>query len=185
MKKLILASAVVLVLVALTAIPAMAAPKTLTFETGLYCTAPGTVSGDIAGGFIVTTTGTDTLIAFAFYNPSVFSLKDGMYAFHLKAKGPQKAELKSYFAEKEWPFPEWYRQINAEIAGGLPFFYVKVSGGLPNLVDGFVYGLEGIGSNLRINDDYPVGTYVYKGHLKGSNGALLQVEVTLTVERAP
>jgi hypothetical protein len=186
MKKILTTIALCLALVALMATPVMAAPKTLTFSTELTCTSPGTITGNLEEGFTLTTTAdTDTLLYITLDNTiATPDLRDGMYAFSLKAQGPQKAELKSYFAAKEWPYPEYYRQINAEIAGGLPFFYLKFDGDSYSLVDGFVYGISGDDTTtLRINDDYPVGTYVYKGHLKGSNNALLQVTVNLEVVR--
>ena len=185
MKKIITTLTLSLALVALLATPAMAAAKTLTFTTELACNPIGTINGDLENGFTLETTGTDDLIYLTLSNTVADpGLRDGMYAFSLKARGPQKAELKNYFAAKEWPYPEYYRQINAEIAGGLPFFYLKADAGNYSLVDGFAYALEGIEIPLRINDDYPEGTYVYKGHLKGSNNALLQVIVTLEVVRS-
>jgi hypothetical protein len=50
-------------------------------------------------------------------------------------------------------------------------------------VDGFKKALLGISDSLLIDDDYPVGTYVYKGTLKGTNDATLDITVTLRVER--
>ena len=156
MKKILTTLALCLILIALLATPVMAAPKTLTFSTELTCTSPGTISGNLEDGFTLVTTGTDTLLSLDLDSPVADpGLRDGMYAFSLKAQGPQKAELKSYFEAKEWPLPEYYRQINAEIAGGLPFFYLEADGGEYSLVDGFVYGLEGTKIPLRINDDYP------------------------------
>ena len=187
MKKILTTLAVCLVLVALMAMPVMAAgPKTLTFDTGLKCD-DTTITGNLADGFTIVCDGSnDSLLEIELDNPvATPALKDGMYAFSLKAQGPQKAILKSYFAAKLGWTPEMYRQINAQIAGGLPFFYLKADNNTYTLVDGFVYGLSGDDTvTLRINDDYPVGTYVYKGHLKGENNALLQVTVTLTVVRS-
>ena len=184
MKKILSMVALCLVLVGLMAAPVMAAPKTLTFDTGLTSDPARTIDGTLETGFTITTEGDDALLEISLDGEVADpGLRDGMYAFSLKATGSQKADLKSYFAAKEWPFPEYYQQINAQIAGGLPFFYLKADGGSYTLVDGFSYGL-GLGeTTLRINDDYPEGTYVYKGHLKGSNNALLQLTITLTVER--
>ena len=191
MKRLIIALGLCFIMIAVMAVPAMAAaPKTLTFTTGLTDNLLP-VEGTLAGGFriIVGTIPPSGLHDLTMVNPiATPALKDGMYAFYLKSTGPEKAALMSYFADplKGWP-PEYLAQMHSEVVGGSPFFYLKADAGKYSLVDGFAYELSGglVYNTLRIDDDYPVGTYIYKGHLKGSNNVLLQVTVTLNVVDTP
>jgi hypothetical protein len=156
-----------------------------TFTTGLSSDIP--VAGTLAGGFSITLGGAPGVFHdLTLVSPSATpALKDGMYPFRLRSTGAQKHLLWDYFAAKGWP-ADYNRQIHREVAGGAPFFYLKAEGGVYTLVDGFSYALFGTtAQTLRIDDDYPVGTYIYKGHLKGADHALLQITVRLTVAAQP
>jgi hypothetical protein len=189
MKKLILALGLCLVLVALLATPAMAGAEKLTFTTGLTSDTP--ITGTLGEGFTILTYGSSNFVNahdLYLYNPSASpDLADGYYGFTLKANNakanPQKDILYKYFADKPWPDPAWHSQINKEINGSTPFFFLKASGGIYTLVDAFSKAIFGVDAPLRIDDDYPVGTYVYMGQLKAVNNAPLMVTVTLTVTR--
>jgi hypothetical protein len=184
MKKVIFVLAIAVVLVAVIAAPALAGKPVLTFNATLT-DSQGDITGNLAHGFILVTGRSD-----AYAEMHVLSLNatadpallDGMYAFYLQAQGPQKAELKEYFSDKLWTDPAWFKQIDREITGGAPFFYVIAKNGEYSLVDGFSYALFGEAAPLRIDDNYPLGTYAYKGHLKASNNALLQVTISLEIE---
>jgi len=70
-------------------------------------------------------------------------------------------------------------QIVNEVNGNVPFFYLDT----PNdLVDGFKYSLGISPTLLTINDNYPIGTYVYTGTLLGTNNAVLHITITLIVQ---
>jgi hypothetical protein len=183
MKKVVFLLAIAVVLIAVMAAPALAAKPLLAFNPGLSSNIP--IVGTLATGFSTTLGGT----AGVFHDISLTNsgatpaIKNGMYAFSLKAEGPQKASLSDYFSAKGLP-EAWYDQIRSEIVGGSPFFYLKADNGAYSLVDGFSYAVFGTTfQTLRIDDDYPAGTYVYKGHLKAENGALMQVDVTLIISR--
>ena len=182
MKRIVLILAIALVLIGVIAAPAMADKPLLTFETALADDLGG-VSGTLADGFTLVTARTPGLFHQLTLTDTTVDpgLKDGMYAFYLQAQGPQKAALKDYFALKGWP-SEFLAQIKTEITGGSPFFYLKADGGEYTLVDGFMWELFGVEQTLKIDDDYPIGTYEYKGHLKATNNALLQVVITLEVK---
>jgi hypothetical protein len=188
MRRLILALGLCLVLIAVMAVPAMAdAQQKLTFDTGLVSQPINAVSGSLASGFTITTS--DGGFYYLFLDNPVASpaLADGYYGFTLKANNaktnPQKDILYKYFADKLWPDPAWYTQINKEINGSTPFFYVKALGGTYTLVDAFVYSIFGVDAPLKIDGDYPTGTFVYMGQLKAVNNAPQMVTVTLTVTR--
>jgi hypothetical protein len=81
-------------------------------------------------------------------------------------------------------------QINNEITGASTFFYLNAASGNYSLVDNFKQTLAstlGLSApyNLTVDDDYPVGTYVYTGTLTGTNEGTLPVTVTLIVIRTP
>jgi hypothetical protein len=157
----------------------------LTFTTGLA--SDGTpIPGTLATGFALTLGGqAGTLHEITLVDPSAapVALKDGMYPFYLHSHGMQKHILWDYFSGKGWP-ADYLKQIHREIAGGSPFFYLKAEGGVYTLVDGFSYKMFGTDTQtLRIDDDYPVGTYMYKGHLKAVDNSLVQINVRLTVAR--
>jgi hypothetical protein len=192
MKKIMISLVLCLAMVGLIAAPAMAAPPKPTFTTGLL---DGTTPliGTLASGFALVTGGGaypgTPMHVLTLNNPiATPPLKDGMYAFFLKAKATQQTKLITYFATKGWP-SNYYAQIVSEIKGISPFFYLTAAGGVYSLVDGFKWAL-GLGpgdpSNpypLTIDDDYPIGTYLYKGLLKSNTNSPLQVNLTLIVTR--
>jgi hypothetical protein len=106
-----------------------------------------------------------------------------MYKFYLKSNPEQEADLMAYFAAKGWsdPLNMLYPQINAEINGTAPFFYLNFDGTNYTLVDGFRSAFGIIPNALTLDDDYPTGNYFYVGTLTGTNGATLKVNVTLKV----
>jgi hypothetical protein len=157
--------------------------STLKFNTGI--TSDGTsLPGMLATGFTITTgriAGTMHTLGLT-GTVATPALADGDYAFTLQATGGQKTSLKAYFAAKPgWP-ANYLEQINAEIDGTKPFFYLNAASGVYTLVDSFKKALSISPATLTIDDDYPVGTYVYTGTLKGINGATLPVTVTLVVQ---
>ena len=156
----------------------------LTFNTGLNSDSTA-LSGSLASGFTIQTGNTNGMHILTLANPvATPALANGNYAFKLVASTSQQAALTAYFAAKGWP-TNYITQISSEIAGTTPFFFLNAAGGVYTLGDGFTYGLGGgYSAPLRIDDDYPAGTYVYTGTLTGSNGATLPVTVTLIVMRA-
>jgi len=181
MRKILTTLAVVLVLVALVALPVMAKPN-VAFNTGLAI-AGNELKGSLDAGYKFVTGGTDVLLDATLVSPTATPvLADGMYPFCLNTNPAEKAKLMAYFEAKEtWP-PEYLEQIEAEIDGTDPFFYLKAAGGTYTLVDGFVYALfAGTEVTLRVNDDYPAGLYTYRGTLTNEDGDF-DVQVKLKVK---
>jgi hypothetical protein len=175
MKKLILALGLCLILITLLAVPAMAGPsKKIAFTTGLSSDGV-TLEGSLDAGFKYVGGGdavklNDIKLVSPTADPA---LTNGMYAFYLKPNQStaSTAQLKAYFAAKGWG-QDYLNQINAEIDGIAPFFYLKATSGSYSLVDGFVYAVSNqtVEVTLRINDDYPAGLYFYTGTLTNANG---------------
>jgi hypothetical protein len=155
----------------------VAAAKPTQFTTGLVI-GPTTeteapAAGSYNGGFLIPTTGVSDGsyvwmgIADTVANPDLTTLSgsaavaDGVnYPFYLKAGAGQQAALVAYLD-----------QIKAEIAGTVPFFYLNrwpenpcncnVNNGYETW-DAFSYWLNRAGNiSLRVDNDYPVGTYLY------------------------
>lgn len=188
MKRFLPIALLAALLVAVMAAPALAAKPNVVFVT--HVTADGVkLAGNSSGIIKLPTAGVPGLQAMHYLgltctkaNPGI---QDGFYGFTLQASDEQKAILDSYFQAKGWP-GQYVDQIHQQLYDDAAFFYMKASGGAYSLVDGFAYGLSG-GSQflpLRIDDDYPVGTYVYAGTLPGTNGATVDLRITLKVVRA-
>jgi hypothetical protein len=115
-------------------------------------------------------------------NLSTSELSDGLYGFYL-TNGT--STLTDYFSAKGWTDSSWYTQINQEITGGLPFFYLKYDSVVGyTLVDGFQYGLSSgtVVAPLVIDDNYPAGTYTFwSDEVTGVNGDKQEISITLNV----
>jgi hypothetical protein len=183
MKRVLAAMTAALLMVSLAAGSAFAV-KPAQFTTTLTVN-NAVATGSYNGGFFVPTslaavpaqitlgiTGTATSL----------TLTTGLtdYPFYLKAGTAQQAALVSYFAAKNWTDPTWYTQINAEIAGTLPFMYLTCPTGVAScyIFDGFKYALFNAPLPLVIDNDYPTGTYLYTSVLNGLN-----VQVKIKVYR--
>jgi hypothetical protein len=197
-------------LVALMVTPVQAAKPNLTFTTHLtqQLVSPGgqlpwvQVRGDMNSGFTVVTSGQPGVqyeLGTVRTNTKP-GMADGRYPFYLKASPAQQATLTVYFAAKNWGVPEYYTQINAEIAGTLPFFWAMFPGAAtlqdPFLADGFggsaaldctfwssPYCIPPHMAFLMIDADYPVGSYTYEGTLTGTNGVSRTFDIVMTVVR--
>ncbi|MBN2186637.1 MAG: hypothetical protein JW732_04210 [Dehalococcoidia bacterium] len=180
MRKILTTLAVVIVLVALMALPVMAKPN-VAFNTGLAID-DNELKGSLDAGYKFVTGGTDDLLDATLVSPTATpDLTDGMYPFCLNTNPAEKAKLMAYFEAKGWP-QAYLDQIEAEIDGTAPFFYLKAVGGTYTLVDGFVYALfTGTEVTLRVNDDYPAGLYTYRGTLTNEDGDF-DVQVKLKVK---
>lgn len=187
MKKLMIAAALCLVLVAIMVTPAMAGhPNKIEYNPELeVISGSATISGDLETGFTIVVSGTPggTNVIDLDNADSTPQLKNGMYGFTLKANAAQKNILYDYFAAKPWP-DDWYPQINKEIVGATPYFFLKAEDGEYSLVDNFKLTeleYEPSAAVLTIDDDYPEGTYVYMGQLKGENNKPLNLKIILNV----
>jgi len=174
-----------LALVAVMAVPAMAAKPNLTFVTHL--TQDGVqLSGNQTSGFVIVTSGTpgvqyDLQTTKTKANPGVVN---GDYPFYLKASAAQQASLYAYFVAKGWP-QVYLDQIAKEISGQASFFVINVGGGNGYfLSDGFRAALMPPGMyGLTIDADYPLGSYTYSGRLLGTNGVSRTFSIVMTVVR--
>ena len=189
MKRLLAAMTAALMLVSLGSSAALAAKPTpaQTFTTTLNVNQQP-AAGSYNAGFFVPTTGiagppfVQVDINQAFATPP---LAEGLYPFYLKAGTGQKAALTAYFDAKFGPdsatyVPAYWAQITAEIAGTAPFFYLHrlAEEGAYALVDGFSFDLLGTTPPVRVDNDYPTGTYLYVATLNGLN-----VQVKMKVYR--
>ena len=189
MKRLLAAMTAALMLVSLGSSAALAAKPTpaQTFTTTLNVNQQP-AAGSYNGGFFVPTTGiagplfVQVDINQAFATPP---LAEGLYPFYLKAGTGQKAALTAYFDAKFGPdsatyVPAYWAQITAEIAGTAPFFYLHrlAEEGAYALVDGFSHWLDSNSTSpVLVDNDYPVGTYLYVTGPDGLNGLNVQVKM--------
>ena len=163
------------------ALPVMAKPN-VAFNTGLAIDG-NELKGSLDAGYKFVTGGTDVLLDATLEGTTATpDLTNGMYPFCLNTNPAEKAKLMAYFEAKPWP-PEYLEQIEAEIDGTAPFFYLKAAGGTYTLVDGFVWAISNgtVKDTLRINDDYPAGPYTYRGTLTNADGDF-DVQVKLKVK---
>jgi len=186
MKKFLFIIITVIMVFAVMGTPVMAGqPQKVDYNPELVIVTLGsaTMDGDLESGFVMTVSGTDdsTNVIDLDGTPSDPKLKDGMYGFTLKANAAQKDVLYAYFADKEWEDPDWYSQINQEINGSIPYFFLKAENGSYSLVDNFKYSLVLDPAVVTLDNDYPEGTYVYQGQLRGENNEPLNLKITLTV----
>lgn len=156
----------------------------LTFTTGLASDGVA-LGGSLATGFNFVRGGTSMhILTLDGATSTPVDLADGSYAFTLQADTTQQATLTSYFTAKDGWTTDMLSQINSEISGVTPFFFLKADGGSYSLVDNFkkvALGYDDASAVLTIDDDYPAGTYIYTGTLTGSNGAIQVIQVTLIV----
>ena len=178
MKKILTTLVLALVLIGLVAAPAMAKPN-VAFNTGLAIDG-NELKGSLDAGYKFVTEGIDELLDATLVNPTATpALTDGMYPFYLNTNPAEKAKLMAYFTAKGWD-QAYLDQIEAQIDGTAPFFYLEAASGTYTLVDGFVYAisLETVKVTLRINNDYPAGLYTYRGTLTNADGDFnLQVKL--------
>jgi hypothetical protein len=187
-------------LVCLVAAPAVAAKPNLVFHTKVTSTTGDvtvTLPGNSQSWMTLRTGGQAGPASWHTLGLTQTKANPGLegdeYPFYLVSS---TADLADYFADKVgWP-DDFRDQIAAEIAGDAPFFILTYDGTTYGLVDGFHRGLSPIGGwtgydygftgfePLVIDDDYPVGRYVYEGTLVGTNDAELLVTITLRVVRS-
>ncbi len=115
-------------------------------------------------------------------------LEDGRYAFyfdHLRV--PE--DFWTYWADQgvdEEAEGGWEAVMWEIINGNEPIFYLDVSGNGTSftLVDGLLYQLNGTTAPLRVNRDYPLGTYHFGGSVTDQEEAdtYLNIQITFTQE---
>jgi hypothetical protein len=101
-------------------------------------------------------------------------IDDGSYGFTVE--NPASAEWVAFWISKgaDQSGALW-QQILYKISQGIsPIFYLKVDAGEYMLLDGFWYTL-GSEEHLRVDGDYPLGTYTYNGIIMGE---LLEMQIT-------
>jgi hypothetical protein len=179
MKKFLVSLGLCLLLIALITTPVLAAKPAAYFFTRV--TSDGiTLPGTLQSQFIFNTQGVPNTFHYLGVTDTKANpvLNDGLYPFCLAASSKQIDTLCSYFYAKMGD-GAYYDQIKKEIYGFDPFFYLQAQNGQYFLIDGFTYALSGNMTQLRIDDDYPVGKYVHNGAL----GVLSDVSVNLKVMR--
>jgi hypothetical protein len=144
-----------------------------------------TVTGNLTGGYTVELDG----VAASWTYLDVASLTanrtlaDGSYAFTLVQEGLPGGWL-TYWAVKGVAAGAtgWQGQMWQIINGNAPIFYLKVSaeGGSYMLVDGLGRALSQPDDFLRVNGDYPPGTYGYTGSVSDTVGSSASVTAKMT-----
>jgi hypothetical protein len=162
-------------------------PVSLTYTTTLTADSVA-LPGSLSTNFTLATNGvtSNPTHPLGLTGTSETGLVDGIYGFKLNAAQSQETALTAYFAAKSGWTQAMETQIVSEIQGSSPFFYLNVTGGVSTLVDGFKFEQGITPTTLTIDDDYPVGTYIYNGTLQGvtgSNPSTLPITVTLIVAR--
>ena len=160
----------------------------LSFNTGMTSDA-NPVTGSLSTSFAISTFGvggvSHTLGLAGTTSANLASSTGNGYAFKLNADSTQQAALVAYFGGKGWT-SDMITQIDNEIAGNAPFFYLKYDGTTYSLLDGFKVARSIPNTAVTVDDDYPVGTYVYGGTLTGTaatGNATLPITVTLVISQ--
>jgi hypothetical protein len=111
------------------------------------------------------------------------ALVDGMHAFYFDAfRAPDG--FWDYWAVKGVVegATDWQGVMWSIINGEAPMFYLNAASGVYSLVDGLQYQLDSTMAYLRINGDYPLGTYHFGGWVEdmGGGAEYLNVQITFT-----
>ncbi|MBN1145860.1 MAG: hypothetical protein JXA78_01290, partial [Anaerolineales bacterium] len=97
-------------------------------------------------------------------------LAEGLHEFYLVTDN-LPGGFEAYWNNKMAGWPTEMKDLALDIIqGNAPIFYLKVTAGAPPafmLVDGFQYLLyAGLEKYLRVDGDYPLGSYMYRGKLR-------------------
>ena len=143
------------------------------------------VTGNLAGGYTVALDGLPaswTYLDVASLTANR-TLVDGYYGFALGQAG-LPADWLTYWAARgvDASATGWQGQMWQIINGNAPIFYLKVSGGGSSymLVDGLGKALGQPDDFLRVNGDYPLGTYSYSGSVSDTVGGSAAVTAQMT-----
>jgi len=159
-------------------------PTQLSFTTGLNSDG-NTLSGSLSSGFTIVNSGiAGTSHTLTLASPSAnTAVNTASFSFTLTASPSEKTALIAYFNAKAGWTSAMQTQIDSEINGTTPFFYLKYDGTNFSLVDAFkqFLGVSYAPYPLTVDDDYPVGTYAYTGTINAVDGTSQTVTVTLIV----
>ncbi len=113
------------------------------------------------------------------------ALADGMHAFYFDAfRAPDG--FWDYWAVKGVVdgATGWQGLMWSIISGDAPMFYLNAASGVYSLVDGFQYQFDSTIAPLRVNGDYPLGTYHFGGYVNESiaDEEYLNIQITFTKE---
>jgi hypothetical protein len=160
---------------------------TVVFDTGITSDG-GNLAGTLNTNFTISTSGVAGVMHVIGLHDttSTPNLANGNFNLTLQANAEQQSALTAYFAAKAGWTTGMQTQIGLQISGSSPFFFLKSADGVYTLVDNFkktALGYTDEQAVVTVDDDYPVGTYVYSGTVTGTNGATQSVIVTLIVTR--
>ena len=103
---------------------------------------------------------------------STLALEEGVLNPFFLTADPGTA-FDSWWTAKMSGWPQNYiNAIQPILAGTAPMFYIKKVGSDYKLIDGFQYALDLTEVTLRLNSDYPVGTYTFSGKVTDVNGCV-------------
>ncbi len=119
-------------------------------------------------------------------------LAENLYGFFLEQ---YPAEFLAYWAARgvdENATPGSWQEHMWKIVNHLsPLFYLKVSNDPSEaryqLIDGFQYDYEpiGVADYLRVNGDYPLGSYAFSGNVMDNTGIESEITMRMTFEKGP
>ena len=114
-------------------------------------------------------------------------LQDGYYAFFFDAfRAPDG--FYAYWADKNVTETAsdgtWQAVMWDIINGEAPMFYLEAASGSYSLIDGFQKQFESVDAPLRVNGDYPLGTYHFGGWVTDTDEGMeyLNIQITFTKE---
>ncbi len=167
-------------------IPAVSAVSMQTNTTGIAPWSP--VNGDLGSGYYMCI---DPVTPWYYLDinalTSSVTLNAGaMNAFTLD--GPN-ANLIAYWADHGIPSDPgtgWQHVMWEIIHGTAPTFYITFDGSDYQLIDGLQWQAFSIVAPLRVNGEFPQGTYEYNGTVLGNNGCVSnEISVSMTFNSDP
>ena len=113
------------------------------------------------------------------YGSSNVALKQGMYGFNITS---YPSDFFDYWNDKgvnSGASPGSWQAHMYDIINGLsPTFYLNVDANQDlSIVDGLNYDFNGVIDTLRVNGDYPLGSYSYEGTIESEDDDTSQISV--------
>ena len=111
------------------------------------------------------------------------ALADGMHAFYFDAFRAPDGFFDYWAAQGVVADAAgWQGLMWSIISGDAPMFYLNAASGVYSLVDGFQYQFDGTIAPLRVNGDYPLGTYHFGGYVNEgiADEEYLNIQITFT-----
>jgi hypothetical protein len=138
--------------------------------------------GSMSGGYLLCTNGdpnSEYHLQFA-GTLSTSTLDAGPFGLYLISSTVSPAELKAYYDNRGTPEP-YLTYLKNAADGTEPFAYIE---GLDqNLLDGAMWAIHSIETDMRIPGDYPEGTYTVRGTITNDGECPTEVTFKLIISR--